>query len=94
MVGRPQEGKVLANMRIVFLRDWRAYRKGQSVDPLAAGLGAGPVTELVNRGVAAYEVVGTESAAGYQAMTMKPVQVMTKRRAGRPPGSKNRPKVL
>jgi hypothetical protein len=75
-------------MRIVFLQDWRCYRKGQLVDPVAAGLSKGPVVELVNRKIVAYE---TESVAGYQAMTMQPTQTMVKRR-GRPPGSRNHAK--
>lgn len=75
-------------MRILFLQDWRTYRKGQSVDPIAVGLGKGPIVELVNRGIVKY-VTESESVAGYQTMTMQPVQTMTKRR-GRPPGSKNK----
>jgi len=77
-------------MRIIFLQDWRCYRKGQTIDPVAVGLGRGPVVELVNQKIVAYE---TESKAGYQTMTMEPVQVMTKRR-GRPPGAKNKSKAL
>lgn len=65
-------------MRIKFLRDWRAYRTGQIVDPIAVGLGRGPVVELVNRGIVAY--VGSETAPGYQTMTMQPVQTMVKRK--------------
>ena len=86
-----QEGKVLENMRIVFLRDWRVYRKGQVIDPVAIGLGKGPVYELVARGVAMYETETT--TAGYQAATLVQPQVMVKRR-GRPPGSKNHPRAL
>lgn len=73
-------------MRIIFLQDWRCYRKGQTIDPVLVGLGKGPIVELVNRGIVKYE---SESVAGYQTMTMQPVQTMVKKR-GRPPGSKNK----
>jgi hypothetical protein len=90
MDGLAQKGKVLENVRIVFMRNWRAYHKGQEVDYVQAGMTKGAVVELVNRGIVVY--VG-ESKPGYQSMTMEPVQTMVRRR-GRPAGSKNKPKGL
>ena len=91
MAGVEKKRKVLANVKIRFVQDWRTYRAGQIVDSLLSGLGKGPITELLRRGIVVYE--GTESVAAYQTMTMQPVQTMVKRR-GRPPGSKNKTKVL
>lgn len=75
---------------IAFKKDWRRYHKGQIVDPVATGIGWGLADVLVTKGFASYHA---ESEPGYTAATMQPVQVMTKRKPGRPAGSKNKPKL-
>ena len=78
-------------MNIRFVKDWHVYRKGQIVNIASSGLGKGPATDLILHGFA-IEVSDPVSVAGYQTMTMQPVQTMIKKR-GRPVGSKNKVKV-
>ena len=75
---------------IVFKKDWRRYAKGQTADPVATGIGWGLADVLIEKGFASY---CAESEPGYTTATMQATQTMTKKRPGRPPGSKNRPKT-
>lgn len=78
--------------RIIFKKDWRRYFKGAIVDPVQSGLGWGLAEVLIEKGFATYEA---ESEAGYTAAVGTVTQTMLKKRGrGRPPGSKNKPKVL
>ena len=75
---------------IVFKKDWRRYFKGQTVDPVATGIGWGLADVLVEKGFATYHA---ESEPGYTAAVGTVTQTMAKKRPGRPAGSKNRPKT-
>lgn len=75
---------------IAFKKDWRRYLKGQIVDPVETGIGWGLADVLVAKGFATYHA---ESEPGYTSAIGTVTQTMTKKRPGRPVGSKNRPKV-
>ena len=65
-------------MKVTFRRRWRRFREGETVDGYPAGAGR----LLIRRGIA------EEVSPDKDTPAPKP-----SRRRGRPPGSKNKPKV-
>jgi len=70
---------------IKFIRDWQAYRAGQTVDPKKAALNKGVIDLLLQRGI----IICLSQSVGYDTMD-KAVKVTMAKGRGRPKGSKNK----